>query len=94
MKKKIRRLCDFHTHFRSIAEIGKEAFEMVVRLNTLHYKYVVAEPNTFLDPGDQTHHIETGDDILRYREQVESVPGRDPKTKILYLFKVTPRTTP
>ena len=47
----MRRPSDFHTHLRSTAEIGKKAFEMVVRLNTAFYKYVIVEPNTYLDPG-------------------------------------------
>lgn len=91
---KSRRSCDFHTHLRSPAEIGRKAFEMVVRLNTAHYRYVVVEPNTFLDPETPEHHIENASDIDRYRLQVENVPERNTNCTILYLIKITPRTTP
>ncbi len=90
----IRRPCDFHTHLRSIAEIGKSAFKMVVRHNTAHYRYVVAEPNTHLDANDPKHHIETAEDVKRYRDQVLQVPNRNPHCTFLFLAKLTPRTTP
>jgi dihydroorotase len=69
-------------------------FGMVLRLNTRGYRYVVAEPNSYLDASKPEHHIETAEDVEKYREQVESVKERDPKCEILYLIKITPRTKP
>jgi dihydroorotase len=90
--RKILRPSDFHSHLRSIAEIGEKAFEMVVLLNTQLYKYVVAEPNTYLDPSKPEHHIETAEDVERYRDYVER--AKCPTCTVLYLIKITPRTTP
>lgn len=93
--KTLRRPSDFHSHFRSPAQIGQTAFELVVRKNAVHYRYVVAEPNTYLDATARSRHIETARDVIAYRKlfgkplQKEAHPST-----VLFLIKITPRTTP
>ncbi|KKW11397.1 MAG: Dihydroorotase, homodimeric type [Parcubacteria group bacterium GW2011_GWA2_49_9] len=91
---KKRRSCDFHTHLRSIAEVGKKIFEFIVKLNTSGYKHVVAEPNAPLDANEPRRHIETAQDVDIYRKQVEEAQRAvGSKAIVHYLIKMTPRTT-
>jgi dihydroorotase len=92
---KIHRPSDFHTHLRSPAQVGEKFFRFLVRMNCAHYSYVVVEPNTFLDNGDPTHHIETVDDLLQYQGLVTRVLAQSENPcEPLFLTKLTPKTTP
>lgn len=93
MRIKLRKFCDFHTHLRSPAQIGSKPFGFVVRKNCSHYRFVVAEPNTYLDRRRKTHHIETAEDLVKYSRLVEDARV-DANCTVLYLLKLTPKTTP
>ncbi len=91
---KLQRPSDFHTHLRSPAQVGEKLFRMIVALNCAHYRYVVVEPNTYLDKNKPERHIETADDLVKYRKLVSAaLPEQDPSTP-LFLIKLTPKTTP
>jgi dihydroorotase len=91
---KIPRPSDFHTHLRSIAQVGSRCFRWLVRMNCSHYRYVVVEPNTFLDADDPAHHIETVDDLVHYRDMVLDAIPEGCHCEPLFLIKLTPKTTP
>jgi dihydroorotase len=67
---------------------------MIVTMNCAHYRYVVVEPNTFLDKNKPEHHIETDEDFVNYRYMVyKALPDKCPCMP-LFLIKLTPKTTP
>lgn len=86
---------DFHTHIRSPAQVGERCFRFLVRMNCTHYRYVVIEPNAYLKKSDPKRHIETVDDLVKYRKLVLSVLGSEPHASVpRFLIKLTPKTTP
>ncbi len=91
---RIRRPSDFHTHLRSPAQVGNRCFRMLVRANCAHYRYVVVEPNTFLDPANRSHHIENVHDMLAYQQLVLGALPEGSCCRPLFLLKLTPQTTP
>lgn len=90
----IPRPCDFHTHLRSPAQVGEKLFRLIVEKNCAHYRYVVVEPNTFLDAKDKTHHIETAEDVVAYQAAVANAWPDGCSCEPLFLIKLTPHTTP
>jgi dihydroorotase len=90
----IPRPCDFHSHVRSPAQVGKRAFGYLVRANCLYYRVAVLEPNTPLDARKPSHHIETADDVVNYRKLVLNELPDERKHVPRFLAKLTPETTP
>lgn len=90
----IPRPSDFHSHLRSPAQVGEELFRMIVTFNCAHYRYVVVEPNTFLNPQRPKHHIENARDLDAYRKLVLTALQGNASCSPLFLIKLTPRTTP